>query len=226
MFEQYAEQFWIALFMALVLYGVSNAIRVPLVVKRFYKKLGFNDEGPVEFDSSLFADSLLLQGEKTSHLYGGVYDGYKLNQFEAYSTQRRKFTVNKAQRKRNQKIWTVTVISLDKPLANFCARPVLVPEAPEYLLNSEAVLFPDHEDFAKRIHVVATDHASARALFNAEVREYLNGSDPDPLALESVQSVLIHRRPRQPHDTGKQLKKDLDAVVSLAGTLTDLASKP
>lgn len=222
MFEQYADQLWIGLFMALVLYGVSNAIRVPLVVKRFYKKLGFNDEGPVQFDSSPFTESLLLHGEKTSHLYRGVYDGYQMYQFAAHSVQRRKFTVNKAQRKRNQKIWTVTVMSLDKPLANFCARPVLVPEAPEYLLNSEAVLFPEHEDFAKRVHVVASDHARARKLFTAEIREHLNGSDPDPLALESVQSFLIHRRPRQPHDTGKQLQKDIDAVVRLAKTLREL----
>jgi hypothetical protein len=94
-----------------------------------------------------------------------------------------------------------------------------VAEAPEYVLNNDAVLFPDDEAFSRRIHVVAEDHAQARKLINAQVRDYLNGTDPDPLALELVQNRLIHRRLRQPHDTGRVLQKDLDAVVQLANAL-------
>ncbi|MEM7259927.1 MAG: hypothetical protein AAF404_21345 [Pseudomonadota bacterium] len=215
MFEQYAEWFWLALFVAVILYGLSNTISVPLRVKRFYASLGFTDGGVNAFETAPYVESLLLQGLTTNHHYSGEYEGIRIEQFAAISKQRRQFTLNKVIRKRNQQVWTVTVVLLNSSVTGFCARPIRVPEAPEYMFNGDAVLFPDDDAFSSRVHVVATDHAQARKVISAEIREYLDGIDP--LSLESVQSVLIHRRTRQPHDTGAQLQKDLDAMVRLAG---------
>lgn len=219
MFEQYAEWFWLALFVALILYGVSNTVSVPLRVKRFYRQLGFTDAGANAFDTSPYSESLLLQGWATRSHYCGDYNGCSVEQFAAVSTDRRKFTLNKVIRRRNQQVWTVTIVDVKTPLATFCARPMRVPEAPEYVLHNDAVLFPDDDGFTSRMHVVAGDHAAARKLINSDIREYLSGIDP--LALESVSTRLIHRRPRQPHDTGKALQQDLDAVVKLSNLLAE-----
>ncbi len=217
MFEQYADYLWITLFIAIVLYGASNTISVPFRVKRFYRNLGFEDRGRNGFDSDVYSDSQLLAGLMTSRYYCGEYNGQQMEQFEAVSKQRRKFTVNRVIRKRNQQVYTITVLQFQTPVAGFCARPLRVPEAAEYVLHSDPVLFPEDDAFARVIHVVADDHAAVRKQLVTQVREYLNGIDP--LSLEVVGSLLIHKRPRQPHDTGKQLKVDIDALLKLGEAL-------
>lgn len=219
MFEQHAEGFWVALFLALVLYSIFNTVTVPWRVKRFYANLNFNNEGGLRFDVSAFAESQLLRGQMTKSLYRGDYQGNRVEQFAAFSTQRRKFTLNRITRKRNQKVWTITIVVLDDPLPTFCARPTFVPEAPEYMLQNDAVLFPDDAEFAKRMHVVAPDHQEVRKLLDGEVKSYLTGLDP--VSLEVVASYLIHRRPREPHDSGAALQKDLNAAVMLTAALSN-----
>ena len=69
MFEEYAEYFWIALFAALVLYGLANAIQVPLVVKKFYKRAGLTDQGQSVFADEPLDRSVLLNGMMTPAFY-------------------------------------------------------------------------------------------------------------------------------------------------------------
>ncbi len=214
MFEAYAEYFWIALFAAIVLYGLANAIQVPLVVKKFYQRLGFTDQGESTFSDEPLQGTELLQGLVTAGLYTGTYRGHRVTQCAAQSADRRKFTFNKVARKRNQLVWTVTTVECAAPLPEFCARPTRVADAPAYILQQEGVVFPDDDSFANKVHVAAKDHAAVRRLFTVFIRERLNGIDP--VSLESAGNVLIYKSPRLPHDAGSTLEKDLNLVVDMA----------
>lgn len=220
MYEQFAEWFWIALFAAIIIYGLSNALTEPWRVKQFYKRINFSNTGSSNFEVAPYTESLLLKAQMTRSLYIGDYRGFRVEQFSSLSKQRRKFTFSKIARKRNQQVWTVTIVALAKPLPSFCARPTFVPEATEYVLRGDAVLFPNDEEFAKRMHVVAPNHPLVRKRINAEVRHYFKGIDPR--SLEVVSTYLIHKRPRQSYDGGDSLQQDLDAVVKLAIALNEI----
>ncbi len=213
MFEEYAEYFWIALFAALVLYGLANAIQVPLVVKKFYKRAGLTDQGQSVFADEPLDRSVLLKGMMTPAFYTGTYRNHNVSQFEMVSVDRRKFTLNKVARKRNQLVWTITAVHLDTPLPEFCARPTRVVEAPGYILEEQGVVFPEDESFANKVHVIAKDHAAVRKLFTVFVRERLTGLDP--VSLESVGNVLMYKSPRAPHDAGSTLEKELNLLVDI-----------
>ncbi len=214
MFEQFAEYFWIALFAALVLYGLGNAIQVPFLVKKFYRKKDFEDHGKSTFDEAPLVNSKLLKGFQTPNVYSGSYRNHRVSQFAAYSVNRRKLTMNKAIRKNNQLSYTISIVHLETLCPVFCARPTRVTESPSYIFEEQGVLFPDDEGFVNKVHVMAEDHAAVRKLFTIFIRERLNAIDP--VSLESLGTVLIYKSPRLPHDAGTTLEKDLTILIDIA----------
>ena len=213
MFEQFAEYFWLALFAALVLYGLANTIQVPFLIKKFYRKKEFEDQGKSTFSEAPLQNSKLLKGLKTPNVYSGTYRNYKVQQFAAFSVNRRKLTMNKAIRKNNQLSWTISVAYLDTELPEFCARPTKVTESPSYIFDEQGVLFPEDESFVNKVHVMAGDHAAVRKLFTIYIRERLTGIDP--VSLESLGKVLIYKSPRFPHEAGTKLEKDLTLLIDM-----------
>ena len=83
----------------------------------------------------------------------------------------------------------------------------------EYVLRGGNVDFGDDDGFTKRVHVMADDDDKCRQVLTPEIREYLKHIDP--ISVETVGSLLIHKSPRQPHDIGNRLQADIDAVVNL-----------
>ncbi len=213
MFEQYAGYFWVALFAALVFYGLFLTISAPFLVKKFYRKLGFEDKGKSSLDDSPYQSSMLLNGLNAAHIYAGSFKGYRVEQFFAFPETRHKFTMSRVQRKRNQAMWTVTLLYGDKPLPPFCARPTTVTDAMEYVLKGGNVDFTDDEGFTKRVHVMAEDHDLCRQVLTPKIREYLKNIDP--ISVETIGPLLVHKSPRQPHDIGSKLQADIEAVVGL-----------
>ena len=65
---------------------------------------------------------------------------------------------------------------------------------------------------------MAEDDEQCRRVLTPEIREYLKHIDP--VSVETVGSLLIHKSPRQPHDIGDRLQADIDAVVTLYKELT------
>ena len=213
MFEQFTEYFWIALFAALVFYGLWQTVSAPFLVKRFYRDIAFEDQGRSLLDRPPYQPSVLLENLNAAHLYKGSYEGYRLEQFAAFPETRHKFTLSRVQRKRNQAMWTITLLHGGRELLPFSARPTNVTEAIEYVLKGGNVDFPDDEGFSKRVHVMADNQTAVRELLTPAVRDYLKNIDP--VSIETVGSVLVHKSPRQPHDTGNKLRSDLDAVVGI-----------
>lgn len=217
MFEQYTDHFWAALFAAVIFYSVWLWLRAPFLVKKFYKQHGFADGGASALDEAPFGQSVLLNQLSASNVYTGVYKNHQIAQFAAYPEDRRKFTLNKAKRKQNQAMWTVTVLHSDQPMVQFCARPTIVTAALGYVLDRTCVAFPEDEKFANRVHILADDHQSVRDAFTPSVREYLTRLDP--ISLESVGSVLIHMGPRQPHDVGNKFQADIDSLLEISAEI-------
>ena len=211
MFEQYADQLWMALFAAFIFYGVWLAVRAPFLVKKFYKKNNFTDTGKSDLNVAPYDQSLVLEKLHANSIYRGQYGGYQVEQFAAFPEDRHKFTLNKAKRKHNQSLWTVSIIHDEASLLQFCARPTTVTAAIGYVLDRDNVEFPDDDLFTDRGHVQSNDHAAVVDAFSTEVRAHLTGIDP--LSLESVGGLLIQLAPRQPHDVGSKFQSDLDALI-------------
>lgn len=222
MFEQYADQFWLALFAAIIFYGIWLTVRAPFLVKKFYKQNNFTDYGKSDLSEPPYDLSLVLEKLHANKIYRGQYSGYQVEQFAAFPEDRHKFTLNKTKRKHNQSMWTVTLIHCEAPLLQFCARPTTVTAAIGYVLNQNSVVFPDDEKFTNRVHVQSDDHAALVDAFTAEVRTHLTGIDP--VSLESVGSQLIQLTPRQPHDVGEKFESDLDALIRMCEVLRDKSS--
>lgn len=218
MFEQYADYFWIALFGGLVFYGLWQTISAPLLIKRFYKTSAFSNQGKSTLTAPPYDQSLLLEKLNAGNVYRGMYQGQRVEQFAAFPESRYTFTFSRVKRKRNQVMWTISVLHLDEPLVAFCARPTTVTDAIEYVMNRDNVLFPDDEPFANRVHVLADDHALTRKSLSDSIRQYLNNIDP--VSLESVGKLLILKAPRQPHDAGTRLKSELDALLDIHRSLS------
>ena len=218
MFEQYVDYFWVTLFAALVIYGLLQSVSAPFLVKRFYKNIDFADKGKSTLDEGPYQSSMLLEELNASHIYSGLYKGYQVEQFFGFPETRYKFTLSRVQRKRNQAMWTITLLHGDKPLFPFCARPTNVKEAMEYVLAGGNVDFSEDEGFSKRVHVMAEDHEKCRQALTPEIREYLKNNDP--ISVETVGTMLVYKSPRQPHDTGDKLQSEIDAVLGLYEELT------
>jgi len=210
MFEQYADYFWIGLFAMLVFYGLWQTISAPFLVKRFYRKIDFEDQGKSLLEHGHYQPSMLLKGLNASNVYTGSFDGYRVEQFFAFPETRHKFTMSRVKRKRNQAMWTITLLHGEQPLLPFCARPTNVTDAIEYVLKGGNIDFGEDEGFTKRVHVMADDHEKCKQLFTPKIRDYLKNIDP----------VSV-----EPHDIGNKLRSELEAVVGIYKELMQAGNK-
>ena len=73
MFEQYADQFWLALFAAIIFYGIWLTVRAPFLVKKFYKQNNFTDYGKSDLREPPYDLSLVLEKLHANNIYRGQY---------------------------------------------------------------------------------------------------------------------------------------------------------
>ena len=119
-----------AFIILMVVVGIVEAIRTPMIIRRFYRDKSFDDHGKSALPD--VADSIVLENLYTPSLYSGVTDGVTVQQFKAWSNRRRQFTLNKAARKRNQIPWSVTIIEAQQvtPLCAVSYTHLTLPTTP------------------------------------------------------------------------------------------------
>lgn len=200
------------------MYGLVQYVVAPFAVKRFYEKRKFTDTGKSKLDDPFLQDSILLARLNADHVFAAETQGYRVEQYEAFPETRRKFTMSRVRRKRNQARFTVTVLHSNSALTPFCARPTTVTDAMEYMLDTRNIKFPDDEHFANRLHILAEDHESVRQCMTPIVRNQLTKSEAialECLATSSGGSTLILKRPRDAFDVSDKLTEELESIVQI-----------
>lgn len=219
MFDQYATLFWLVLFAGLLFYALWRRLGAPYLRNRRYAQIGLQLSADTDLSRLAGGDSLLLNRLQPGPVYGGRYRGHSVWQFAASPKWQKPSLYNRAQRRRDHQAWTVTVLQGVRDIPRFCARPVKARDAMAYLLDTDNVIFPDDELFANKVHVLAEDHEQIVAAFTEKLRATLDGIDP--LSLESVNSLLLLKSPRQPHDGGMKMQAELDVLVDMYDALTN-----
>jgi len=209
-----------AFFIAIALFGIVDAIRTPLIVRRFYRNKNFSDNGKLTFEP--VSAVRILDSMYTERHYSDSGQYPNIAQFKAWSTNRRKFTLSKATRKRNREAWSVTVIEGEFQGLTSLVLPTVVPEAVAYVGNGEGIDFGDDEQMSSRYHVTTTDAEMIRSLLVNEVREFL--LQPDVIFMELTDKQFVIRRSWSAHKVLERLDEELRIATEiqnkLAGTRT------
>ena len=194
---------------AMAVFGIVDAIRTPLISRRFYRDKSFSDKGVEQLEN--LSDSALVAGMYTKNLYQKEESGVTIRQFKAYSTNRRKFTLSKAARKRNQTAWSITVIDTAHPLAEFTLLPTVVPEAITYITDGRNIDIPDDSQLANRYHVVTEQSDVVLPLMKQKIRKFLLQSEA--IAIECTSKRIILRRHWAAHQVLERLQVELDVAM-------------
>lgn len=197
-----------AFIILMVVVGIVEAIRTPMIIRRFYRDKSFDDHGKSALPD--VADSIVLENLYTPSLYSGVTDGVTVQQFKAWSNRRRQFTLNKAARKRNQIPWSVTIVEAQQ-VTPLCVRPTVVPEAILYVNDGNSIEFLGDDEFADRYHVVAERADIVRPLLTEKLREFL--LQPEAISIEAVNSRIIVKRQWQTDSVLERLQQEIDIAL-------------
>lgn len=198
-----------AFFVAVALFGVVDAIRTPLVIKRYYRDQSFVSNGKKVLSEN--SDARVLDGMYTEHYYSQRTSG--VSQFKSWSVDRRKFTLSKASRKRNRAPWSVTVVEGDFSKLSCLILPTIVPEAIAYIGNGENIDFESDLEIANRYHIATNREATVRSAITGEVRDFL--LQPHVLFIEVTDKQLIMRRNWADHEILDRLKQELKIATQL-----------
>ena len=200
----------VVLFVVVALFGVFDAIRTPLIVKRFYKDRSYIDGGKKMLSDC--TDARIVDGMFTEHYFSNSAAG--IAQFKAWSVDRRKFTLNKATRKRNRAPWSVTVIEGDFKKLSCLMLPTVVPEAIAYVGNGEKIDFADDPELQNRYHIIAANEALIKSVLTGAVRDFL--LKPDVIFIESTDSQLVIKRNWLDHQVLDRLTRELEVAASFS----------
>ena len=225
-----------AFFIAVALFGIVDAIRTPLVVKRLYRNKGFTDTGKKTLAE--ISDSRLVGQMYTEHFHyrelagelagesaidaGGnsgsdATSQSRVAQCKAWSTSRRNFTLSKATRKRNRTPWSITVVQGDFSNLSCLVLPTVVPEAIAYVGNGEDIDFGEDVEIANRYHITASNEALVRSAITPEIRAFL--LQPDVIFIESTDNELVIKRTWNDHLVLDRLQQELDTAQTLRALL-------
>ncbi len=229
-----SEMAAIAVFIAVVLFGIVDTIRTPIIIRRFYKNKSFTDS-----DKQIFAEftkARIVDGMYTEHLFGnaaplaqvanevsvksevmsqsGAANSITgLYQSKAWSVDRRKFTLSKATRKRNRTPWSVTIVKGDFKDLSCIILPTVVPDAILYVGNGENMDFEDDPDIANRYHITTNNEELIRSVLTGEVREFLLRAHI--VFIEVTEGQLVMRRNWADHLVLERLDEELRFVKQL-----------
>ena len=216
-----------AFFILVALFGVVDAIRTPLVIKRQYRDKGFTDKGRKTLAS--LSSARILDGQYTEHFYSDCLTLPGVSQCKAWSTDRRKFTISKATRKRNRAAWSITVVDMaiadstmvdgDWKAMSCLVLPTVVPEAIAYVGDGRDINFSDSDvAIANRYHITASDESAIRSsILVEEVREFL--LQPDVIFMELTDQKLVLKRNWSDHRVLDRLDQELQVATQLAESL-------
>lgn len=203
----------VLVFVVVVLFGIVDAIRTPLIVKRFYRDKNFTNDGKKMLTDC--TDARIVDGMFTEHYFSSGAAG--VSQCKSWSTDRHKFTLSKATRKRNRAPWSVTVIEGNFTKLSCLILPTVVPEAIAYVGNGENVDFEDDSELANRYHINADNETLIKSVLTREVRAFL--LQPDVIYLESTDSQLVIKRNWLDHQVLHRLSQELEIAARLSEQL-------
>ena len=204
-----------AFFIAVALFGIIDAIRTPLIVKRFYRDRKFRDNGKVTLET--ITTARILDAMYTEHHYSDSDQHPNIAQFKAWSTNRRNFTLSKATRKRNRAAWSVTVIDGDYEGLSCLVLPTVVPEAVVYVANGKDIDFGDDVQMANRYHITTTDAELIRSVLVDDVREFL--LQPDVIFMELTDKHMVIKRSWSAHKVLDRLEEELNVATAIQKSL-------
>ena len=210
-----------AFFIAVVLIGIVDMIRTPLVVKRFYRNNSFRDNGRQNLES--VSGARILDGMYTERHYTGTSQYEGIAQFKAWSVNRRKFTLSKATRKRNRAAWSVTVIDGSYAGLSALVLPTVVPEAVAYVADGRDIDLGEDVDMANRYHVTAADAELMRSVLVDDVREFL--LQPDVIFMELTDKQFVIKRSWSAHKVLDRLDEELHTAIEIQKKLAGVASQ-
>ena len=210
-----------AFFIAVVLIGIVDMIRTPLVVKRFYRNNSFRDNGRQNLES--VSGARILDGMYTERHYTGTSQYEGIAQFKAWSVNRRKFTLSKATRKRNRAAWSVTVIDGSYAGLSALVLPTVVPEAVAYVADGRDIDLGEDVDLANRYHVTAADAELMRSVLVDDVREFL--LQPDVIFMELTDKQFVIKRSWSAHKVLDRLDEELRTAIEIQKKLAGVASQ-
>ena len=208
-----------AFFIAVVLIGIVDMIRTPLVVKRFYRNNSFRDNGRQNLES--VSGARILDGMYTERHYTGTSQYEGIAQFKAWSVNRRKFTLSKATRKRNRAAWSVTVIDGSYAGLSALVLPTVVPEAVAYVADGRDIDLGEDVDLANRYHVTAADAELMRSVLVDDVREFL--LQPDVIFMELTDKQFVIKRSWSAHKVLDRLDEELRTAIEIQKKLAGVA---
>ena len=203
----------VAVFVAVALFGIVDAIGTPLKIKRFYTGRGYTSKG--ERKLSEYSDARIVDGMYTERYF--TEDDTGISQLKAWSVDRRKFTLSKAARKRNRTPWSVTIVEGDFKHATCLILPTVVPEAIGYVGNGEAMDFESDLEIANRYHIVTQYEALLKSVITGGIREFL--LQAHIVFIEITDNQLVMKRGWADHLVIDRLTKELDIAVLLQGQL-------
>ncbi len=204
----------VAVFVAVALFGIADAIGTPLKIKRFYRDRGLDNKG--EKKLSEYTTARIVDGMYTERYFSEDTPG--VSQFKAWSVDRKKFTLSKAARKRNRAAWSVTVVENDFTQATCLILPTVVPEAIGYVGNGENMDFENDLEIANRYHIVTENEALLKSVITGEVREFLLKAHI--VFIEITESQLVMKRNWADHLVLQRLTDELDIIALLQERLT------
>ncbi len=190
----------------LAIFGIVDMIRTPYIVRRFYQGKSFTDKGKASLEE--VTDSNLVLEMYANHVYQKVENGIAIRQFQAWSINRRKFTLSKAARKRNQTAWSITVIDAVEPIAVCTILPTVVPEAIVYITDGRNIDIAEDAQIATRYHVVTEQENIIVPLITQKIRQFLLQSEVVSIECTSKQVVL--KRHWAAHQVLDRLQTELD----------------
>ncbi len=198
----------VAVFVAVVLFGIVDAIGTPLKIKGFYRGRSYTDQGKKNLPEC--SGARILDAMYTERFFTNSTSG--VSQCKSWSIDRRKFTFSKAARKRNRTPWSVTIVEGDFSHLSCLILPTVVPEAITYVGNGENMDFESDLEVANRYHIVTDNEALIKSTIVGELRSFLLKAHI--VFIEVTNHQLVMKRNWADHQVIERLEQEL-AIAAL-----------
>jgi len=206
----------VIMFGVFVLFGVASFIGAPIIARRFYRDIGFLDQGKSTLE--IPTESVLLEPVATSHLYRGEYRGQTVEQCQAYPKSRRHFTLSKAMRKHNQSRWSITQVTSEETLPAFCLLPISEAATVFLMLNETSIDLSDDKELENR-YFLRTDHPDEiKQLITGDLRQFLLAREL--ISIECVDNSILIKRSWPTEKIRIRLRDEMDCAVDIIDKLT------
>lgn len=197
---------------AFFLYGVANIIAAPILLRKFYRKVGFKKIGRSSLDNP--SSSYLLESLASKQLYNGLYRGYKISHAKCFLQRRKALTFSKVKRKQLQSRWSVTLVCSKHRLPEFSLLPKTEPATVLLMLSESSVDLSFDEELDRR-YLLRTEHAEpVISLITTDLRSFL--LDRELAAIEVVDNRVIIKRAWPTERLKTNLLDEFNAAIIIA----------